>query len=306
MKQEALMPFYIVTDFQKSLDVKSGDWIIEGIASTPHIDRENDIVMASAVKNALKSYKEMPVLRYQHKDPIGKVLEMKYTPDGLYIKAKISNIQETKGIWQLIKDGVIRGLSIAGKILKASKKKNDDGKEVRTIEKMELHEISIVDIPANSNSKLNVVKAYNAYMKKEEKNMNEEQPEWVQPLEDTMKKLTEAVTNLSKSLTQPYEETELEKKFYDDLIKSLEKQEDEPDEEEEEDEDEEKAKKKKKAMTENDIKKMVEDKMKEDTYRKAITSETPLGQVQDPVKKGSVVRQALAKRYNVDDGEEEW
>lgn len=301
--------FYIFTHFNKSLDTETGDWIIEGIASTPDIDRESDIVAENAVTDALKSYKKMPVLRYQHKDPIGKVLKMEYTPEGLYIKAKISNTPETKGIWQLIKDGVVRGLSIAGKIVKATKKKNKKGKEIRTIEKMELHEISVVDIPANPNSVLNVVKAYNSYMStnKEEKIMTE-QPEWLEPLTKSLTELKDAVTDLNKNLTAPIEETEAEKKLWVEFTKAtkeLEKADDEEEEKgEDEDEDDEEKKKKKKSAksTDPDFKKMIADELKEQALRKAVAGDV---EVPAEAKKGGITRGALAKRYNLEEEDED-
>ena len=60
MKHSEAHNFYLSGDFTKSLDTSTEEWIIEGIASTPGIDREGDIIMSSAVEEALKSTSKCP------------------------------------------------------------------------------------------------------------------------------------------------------------------------------------------------------------------------------------------------------
>ncbi len=73
-----------------TLDIKAIDRehrIIEGIASTPTPDRSGDVLDPSGAQFSLP----MPFL-WQHKDSIGEVFEADVRPNGIYIKAKVSDL----------------------------------------------------------------------------------------------------------------------------------------------------------------------------------------------------------------------
>jgi len=190
----------------KSAESTNDNWLIEGIATTEHLDRENDIILRDAVRKALDEYLANPILRYMHKEPIGRVLEARYNEDGLYVKAEVIKNQRNADIWALIENGVLRSFSVMGKIKKASLSKMG-GKTVRKIEDIDLYEISIVDIPANSNTFFQVVaKALEGIdfeeIEKGEKGveMTEETktPEWVEELKKELQTIREEFNELKK------------------------------------------------------------------------------------------------------------
>ena len=104
-----------------TLDIKSVDTeqrIIEGIASTPSPDRGGDVMEPSGAQFRLP----MPFL-WQHQDPIGEVFAADVQPDGIHIKAKISQLDakapaslkaRIEEAWHSIsaKPPLARGLSI--------------------------------------------------------------------------------------------------------------------------------------------------------------------------------------------------
>jgi uncharacterized protein len=88
-------------------------------------------------------------LFYQHKDPIGRIIDGVDTEEGLLVRAKISKTALGDDVIQLIKDGVITGMSIG-----FSPQENTviDGVTHRT--KAKIHEISLVGVPAYSQAKV--------------------------------------------------------------------------------------------------------------------------------------------------------
>lgn len=101
------------------LTIKSVDEderIIEGLATTPSPDRYGDVVDPKGAEFALP----MPLLmQHNAREPIGHVIDAKVSAKGITIKAKLAKIDEPGTLkdrldeaWQLIKSGLVRGLSI--------------------------------------------------------------------------------------------------------------------------------------------------------------------------------------------------
>lgn len=65
--------------------------VIEGIASTPEVDRMGDIVEPEGAEFKLP----LPLLwQHRHEQPIGHVIAAKVTADGISIKAQIAKLDE--------------------------------------------------------------------------------------------------------------------------------------------------------------------------------------------------------------------
>jgi HK97 family phage major capsid protein/HK97 family phage prohead protease len=141
------------------LEIKSYDnerRIIEGVATTPSPDRVNDVVVTEGVEFKLP----LPLL-YQHNSskPIGNVVEARASKDGIRIVAKIAPEGVAAFIdeaWALIKNGLVRGLSIGFRSLEDEFDKQLNGyRFLRT----ELLELSAVTIPANAEASILSVKS---------------------------------------------------------------------------------------------------------------------------------------------------
>lgn len=130
---------------------------IEGYASTNDPDRQGDVVNVSAWEKGLDNYLKNPILLayHDHQRPVGKVVEHKIDSKGLWIKAKIS--KAAQDIYELVKDGIITAFSIGFRVKDAE---YNTLAELFVIKELELHEISVVSVPANQNTLFNLAKSF--------------------------------------------------------------------------------------------------------------------------------------------------
>jgi HK97 family phage prohead protease len=149
-KAESLLGFGTI----KSM--ASGEVVIEGLANKKIVDRGNDIINTDAWD--LENFKKNPVILYNHGfdpqlggTPIGKAIDVKPTEDGLYIKAKLSNLDDPmlNRIRGLVKEKILRAFSVGFNPIEADM---DPKTGLRTIKKAELFEVSVVGVPMNQDS----------------------------------------------------------------------------------------------------------------------------------------------------------
>ena len=131
--------------------------IVSGFATLDNVDKQNDIVTTEASLAAFKKFRGN--LREMHQPTaVGKVVSFKedryFDPQakkfysGVYVSAYVSKgAQDT---WEKVLDGTLTGFSIGGNIKKFDDEFDDNmEKQVRIIKEYELHELSLVDNPAN-------------------------------------------------------------------------------------------------------------------------------------------------------------
>lgn len=129
--------------------------LVYGFASLDNADEHDDIVTAEASAEAFASFRGN--IREMHQ-PIaaGRMIDFKQDTfihdgqpyNGVFVTVYISKGAEST--WQKVLDGTLSGFSIGGDILDADTEFNKDmGKSIRFIKKYELHELSLVDNPAN-------------------------------------------------------------------------------------------------------------------------------------------------------------
>jgi HK97 family phage major capsid protein/HK97 family phage prohead protease len=142
--------------------VREDQRVIEGIASTPTVDREGDIIEPMGAKFSLP----IPLL-FQHRaaEPVGEVTTAKATKDGLSFVAKFAQLDEPGRLkdrldeaWQSVKIGLVKGVSIG--FLPIEYSFIDDG-GVRFTE-WDWLELSLVTIPANQDTTIQTVKSIDA------------------------------------------------------------------------------------------------------------------------------------------------
>lgn len=131
-----------------------------GIASTPELDRQGDMVDPAGV-----TFRNPLPLLFHHdaKQPIGTVI-LTATPDGILFEATIPTIDEpgplktrTDEAWQSIKAGIITGVSIGHRVLADGYERLKSG--ARKLTKTEVCELSLVTIPANATASILLVKS---------------------------------------------------------------------------------------------------------------------------------------------------
>jgi len=130
---------------------------IEGYASTDDVDRQGDIVPASVWKKGIQNYLKNPVILayHNHSEPVGRMVDHRVDSKGLWVKARISSAADE--VFDLVKDGILTAFSIGFRIVDAE---YDAAKELFVVKELELHEISVVSVPANQNTLFSLSKAF--------------------------------------------------------------------------------------------------------------------------------------------------
>jgi HK97 family phage major capsid protein/HK97 family phage prohead protease len=147
------------------LDVKTltdEERIIEGIASTPTVDRMGDIVVPTGAK-----FKTPMPLLWQHRsaEPVGHVEFAQPTKNGIPFRARIAKIAEpgelknlTDKAWQAVKAKLVSAVSIGFVIDKYEVMKEGGYK----INEWSWLELSLVTIPANSEATITAIRSIDA------------------------------------------------------------------------------------------------------------------------------------------------
>jgi len=154
---------YINSVFTKAepLPADQDDGVVEiaGYASTTDVDRHGDVIPSSVWQKGLENYLKNPVILafHDHNQPVGRMTQHKVDEKGLWIKARISKAAEK--VYQLIKDEVLTAFSVGFRIKDAE---YNTAAEVFLVKDLELHEISVVSVPANQNTLFNLSKAFNS------------------------------------------------------------------------------------------------------------------------------------------------
>ena len=156
--------------------------MVSGFATLDNVDRQGDIVTTESSIDAFKNFRGN--LREMHQpSAVGKIVSFKedkyFDPNdkkfysGVYISAYVS--KGAQDAWEKVLDGTYTGFSIGGNIKTwddAYDEKNDT--TVRVIKNYELHELSLVDNPANqfanivSIEKINGQNVVDGYLSKTE------------------------------------------------------------------------------------------------------------------------------------------
>jgi archaellum component FlaC len=131
--------------------------MVSGFATLDNVDKQGDIVTTEASLRAFENFRGN--LREMHQpNAVGKVVSFKedryFDPksknffSGVYVSAYVSKgAQDT---WEKVLDGTLTGFSIGGNIVKFDDTFDEKlDKSVRIIKEYDLHELSLVDNPAN-------------------------------------------------------------------------------------------------------------------------------------------------------------
>lgn len=133
-----------------------------------NVDAVGDVVMPGAFADDLKAWKAsgdpIPLLwGHQMQDPdmnLGEVLEAEETDAGLQIKAELDIEHNPKAaqVYRLIKGKRVSKMSFAYDVLDGEETERD-GTSVYELRKLKLHEVSVVQIPANPAASIQAIKA---------------------------------------------------------------------------------------------------------------------------------------------------
>ena len=138
----------------------SEEGVFEGYASKfGDRDQGGDTVMKGAFKNSLSQRKAKGVkMLWQHdpSHPIGVWDEIKEDATGLFVRGRLlTTVQKAKETYELMKAGVIDGLSIGYRTIKSLR---DDATGFRQLKEVDLWEISLVTFPMLTSATVTSVK----------------------------------------------------------------------------------------------------------------------------------------------------
>lgn len=150
-------------DVRIELKEISEDGKFSGYASTfgGEPDSYGDVIAPGAFAASLQAngYGGNGVkMLWQHDsdDPIGVWSLLREDTKGLYVEGQLAlKVQKGAEAYELLKIGAVNAMSIGFRVKRYSV---DDEKNVRTLEEVELYEISLVTFPANTNATVLAVK----------------------------------------------------------------------------------------------------------------------------------------------------
>ena len=153
----------------KTFEVKADHGTISGYASTwtREPDSYGDIVAKGAFAEHIAQIKEegrvLPFL-FNHKADdlrayIGTVFELKEDDHGLYFEGTFDDTPEGQRARELALDGRLCKFSFAYDVLEAGEVILEDGRKANELRKLNIHEISLVMYPANTDTSVVSVKS---------------------------------------------------------------------------------------------------------------------------------------------------
>lgn len=124
-----------------------------------NVDRVNDVIVAGAFSNTLKSGRKVKLLwNHDQNTVIGVVYELTEDETGLFIKARFADTPKAQEIRKLAQMGAVDAMSIGYRTVDYSY--SDTG--VRLLKEIALFEISLTAFPANELATIQSVKSENA------------------------------------------------------------------------------------------------------------------------------------------------
>ena len=165
------LSYQIITSLKK---IDEEQRIIAGYASVEVIDKQNEVIPINVLKEAWERFwknRDFAINMVMHSNiPVAKIIE-EFTEKngtvhksgidstGLYIVSKIrDDISKGDETWDLIQREELKGYSIGGEAFGKTVVCEGDSCH-QQIDKMDIHEISIVDNPANQSSLFNILKS---------------------------------------------------------------------------------------------------------------------------------------------------
>lgn len=130
-----------------------------GYATVEELDSAHEIVSYEASKKAFAGW--IGNIREMHGDvAVGKKVEVKFDDanKGVWLGAYISKSEDGENAWIKVKEGILQGFSIGGRMNDFSIVKHDD-EDVVKITDYELAEVSLVDSPAAPSAVFQMVKS---------------------------------------------------------------------------------------------------------------------------------------------------
>src|SRR3990167_11164900 len=149
------------------------DRVIYGAASVAIVDSDNEMITEEALKSAFRSYVDRGHVLFYHRNiPVGEVIPKYKLADGTELKSQVAgkeldivvriykDTQIANEVWDGIETGELRAFSIGWQVIgDAVKVCPTEDTCYNRIDRIDLHEISIVPNPANDASYFTIIKS---------------------------------------------------------------------------------------------------------------------------------------------------
>lgn len=136
----------------------------EGWASTSSLDRQGDVVEPSAFARSLPAFLANGLIYWQHAHafdplakPIGKATDARIADSGLYLKARWASTPDAQEVRGLVVDGIVNSLSVGFNPVQMHR---DSALGFNVITDLDLLEVSICAMPANTEARITSAKFY--------------------------------------------------------------------------------------------------------------------------------------------------
>ena len=144
--------------------------VVYGVASLEMKDKDGQVITADALRSAFRAYLDRGHVMFYHKNiPIGEVLPSWTGTDGKVYESGVKDkaldvvvrfYKDTKianDVWAEVEKGTLRAFSIGGEVIGDTVTVHDAGGSYERIDRMDLHEISVVPEPAYSGSYFSII-----------------------------------------------------------------------------------------------------------------------------------------------------
>jgi HK97 family phage prohead protease len=143
-----------------------GSRMFTGLASTWDMDLQGDVIHQGAFEETLNNWRRqekiVPLVDSHAAGvsvltTVGKMIEAEETDEGLLVKFEMANHQAADDVWSLIQDDMVGGLSIGYRAIDydvPTREEMDRG-IMRHLKEIDLREISVVQFPANTGTRIN-------------------------------------------------------------------------------------------------------------------------------------------------------
>jgi HK97 family phage prohead protease/HK97 family phage major capsid protein len=151
--------FHLDSLISSKSEAEDGTITVRGYANTTSKDRVGDVIVKEAwrTESALTNYLKNPIILAYHDraQPIGQMVDYSVTDKGLEIVAEIS--KSAGVVYDLVKEGILKAFSVGFRVKDAD---YDADTDIFVIKDLELHEVSVVSIPANADSLFSLAKGF--------------------------------------------------------------------------------------------------------------------------------------------------
>lgn len=152
-----MMRFY--APIQKAEQQDDGSLIVTGVATDETVDVDGEIVRYTASKTAFEEWDARNIREMHQPIAVGTAIDVMPDDATKSVALRVRISAGAPNTQAKVLDGTLKGFSIGGRVGEGGRKvATVDGEEVVEITRLSLSEVSLVDVPANPNARIQLAK----------------------------------------------------------------------------------------------------------------------------------------------------